>query len=88
MVKGFLLTLPQQNGRVSPRTNSHSDKQSGSPSNMSPTTDKHVGKDKKSPRETNTESHNLKMARMEAKTPSGFGGGIPAKIDEVAEPVE
>ena len=79
-----------QNGRVSPRTNSHSDKNSNSPLSMSPADTKYQGgKDLlKSPKKTNLDSHNFKTARMEAMSSPGFAGGIPAKIEEVAEPPE
>jgi len=46
------------------------------------------GGEKKTPQSINTDSHNAKMARMEAVASSGYGGGIPAKIDEGEEPME
>ena len=42
--------------------------------------------DQKSPQALNADSHNAKMARMEASASQGFGGGIPAKIEEGVEP--
>ena len=39
-----------------------------------------------SPQSLNANSHNAKMARMEATAAQGFGGGIPAKIEEGIEP--
>lgn len=41
---------------------------------------------KRSPQGLNTDSHNAKLARMEAAASQGFGGGIPAKIEEGIEP--
>ena len=41
------------------------------------------------PQQAGGDSHNLKAARMEAQAMAGgFGGGIPAKIEEVSEPAE
>ena len=42
--------------------------------------------DQRSPQALNADSHNAKMARMEATASQGFGGGIPAKIEEGVEP--
>ena len=93
----------KQQGRVSPRTNSHSKEQSGSQSSSSPIDKSRLSPQQIStqgpvggigagvsgaaaagltPKAINTESHNLKTARMEAIASPGFGGGIPAKIDE------
>lgn len=79
-----------QNGRVSPRTSNHSDKQSGSPAR--PTAIAAVecrvlpnalpSADSRSPQDVNADSHAAKMARMEAAASRGYGGGIPAKIEE------
>lgn len=38
-----------------------------------------------SPQVQNIESHNTKVARMEADPSQGFGGGIPPKIEEGIE---
>lgn len=82
-----------QNGRVSPRTSSQSEKQSSSPVHptilaakearvaSSPVTS--LGR--QSPQSLNADSHAAKMARMEAAASQGFGGGIPAKIEEGVE---
>ena len=40
------------------------------------------------PQQANVNSHHAKTARMEAAAMSGFGGGIPAKIEEVSEPAD
>ncbi len=40
----------------------------------------------RSPQGLNADSHNAKMARLEASASHGFGGGIPTKIDEGVEP--
>ena len=42
-------------------------------------------KQQRSPQGLNTDSHNAKTARMEAIASEGFGGGIPAKIEEGVE---
>lgn len=42
--------------------------------------------EKLSPQEANAESHHVKTARMEATAAQGYGGGIPAKIEEGIEP--
>lgn len=42
--------------------------------------------DQRSPQALNADSHHAKMARMEATASQGFGGGIPAKIEEGVEP--
>lgn len=92
----------QQNGRVTPRTSSQvSDKESASPAHSTSLNsvngglDKGTGADKtksvplqqqRSPLTLNADSHNAKMARMEATASQGFGGGIPAKIEEGVEP--
>ena len=39
----------------------------------------------RSPQGLNAESHNTKIARMEADPSQGFGGGIPPKIEEGIE---
>ncbi|KAK4691393.1 hypothetical protein P7C71_g5597, partial [Lecanoromycetidae sp. Uapishka_2] len=39
----------------------------------------------RSPQTLNADSHNAKLARMEASASQGFGGGIPAKIEEGVE---
>ena len=44
--------------------------------------------DQRSPQALNADSHNAKLARMEASASQGFGGGIPAKIEEGIEPGE
>ena len=44
--------------------------------------------DQRSPKALNADSHNAKLARMEASASQGFGGGIPAKIEEDVEPGE
>ena len=91
-----------QNGRVTPRTSSQkSDKESASPArsaslNTITAADQGGGgepklaslQEKRSPQTLNAESHNAKMARMEAMASQGFGGGIPAKIEEGIEPGE
>ena len=38
--------------------------------------------------QASVDSHNAKTARMEAQAMAGYGGGIPAKIEEVNEPAE
>ncbi|KAL9105968.1 MAG: hypothetical protein Q9187_008628, partial [Circinaria calcarea] len=80
----------RQNGRVSPRTSSqHSDKQSASPSHSSPLQPTpSTSPDKKSPQTQNADSHNAKTSRMEAAASQGYGGGIPAKIEEGEEPLD
>lgn len=40
----------------------------------------------RSPQGLNTDSRNAKLARMEAAASQGYGGGIPAKIEEGIEP--
>ena len=40
----------------------------------------------RSPQGLNTDSHNAKLARMEVAASQGYGGGIPAKIEEGIEP--
>ena len=50
---------------------------------MSPT-----GKSWTQPQRANADSHNAKTARMEAQAMAGYGGGIPAKIEEVSEPAD
>ena len=44
--------------------------------------------EKRSPQAANADSHNAKTARMEAASSQGYGGGIPAKIEEGEEPME
>ena len=44
--------------------------------------------EKRSPQSQNIDSHNAKTARMEATASHGFGGGIPAKIEEGDEPLD
>ena len=87
-----------QNGRVTPRTSSQkSDKESASPArsnSLNSTTGADQGADPKSvpmqqqrsPQGMKADSHNAKMARMEAIASQGYGGGIPAKIEEGIEP--
>ncbi|KAF2658080.1 white collar [Lophiostoma macrostomum CBS 122681] len=43
-------------------------------------------RDMRSPAQLNSDSHYAKVARMEASAMDGFGGGIPAKIEEGIEP--
>lgn len=45
-----------------------------------------VAGEKRAPSQSNTDSHAAKLARMEAAPRGGYGGGIPAKIDEAVEP--
>lgn len=42
--------------------------------------------DKRTTTQANIDSHASKLARMEAAAAHGFGGGIPAKIEEAVEP--
>lgn len=89
----------RQNGRVSPRASSQqSDKHSAasqstsSPRQSSPLTTSMMVNDstfpeKRSPQAVNADSHNAKTARMEAASSHGYGGGIPAKIEEDEEPM-
>lgn len=90
-----------QNGRVSPRASSQqSDRHSAasqstsSPRQSSPLTTNMIinestfQTEKRSPQAVNAESHNAKTARMEAASSQGYGGGIPAKIEEGEEPTE
>jgi hypothetical protein len=42
--------------------------------------------DKRVTTQANIDSHAAKLARMEAVATHGFGGGIPAKIEEAVEP--
>ena len=44
--------------------------------------------EKKGAQAQNAESHNAKTARMEATASQGYGGGIPAKIEEADEPYD
>ena len=90
-----------QNGRVSPRASSQqSDKHSAasqstsSPRQSSPLAtnmiinDSPFPREKRSPQAVNTNSHIAKTTRMEAASSQGYGGGIPAKIEEGEEPME
>ena len=91
----------RQNGRVSPRASSQqSDKHSAasqstsSPRQCSPLAsnmminDSTFPPEKRSPQAVNADSHHAKTARMEAASSQGYGGGIPAKIEEGEEPTE
>jgi len=42
--------------------------------------------EKRTPTQSSADSHAAKLARMEATPRGGYGGGIPAKIDEANEP--
>lgn len=44
--------------------------------------------ERRSPQSQNIDSHNAKTARMEATASHGYGGGIPAKIEEGEEPLD
>lgn len=92
------LRWAKENGRVTPRTSSQkSEKDSASPARtdshnpittveqMPDSNSVHM-QDQKSPQALNADSHNAKLARMEACASQGFGGGIPAKIEERVEP--
>ncbi|KAL6721046.1 hypothetical protein ACLMJK_000146 [Lecanora helva] len=94
------LRWAKENGRVTPRTSSQkSDKESGksaSPARtnsygsvpgVDQTLDPRVGhgNQQRSPQGLNADSHNAKTARMEATASQGYGGGIPAKIEEGIE---
>ncbi|KAI9822445.1 MAG: blue light receptor [Pycnora praestabilis] len=91
------LRWAKQNGRVSPRTSSQQS-DGKSPAHSSPLSADILNNennqasssvplvDKKSSRGTNAESHVAKTSRMEAGASQGFGGGIPAKIEEGEEP--
>ena len=79
---------------MSPRNSSQSDKQAGSPAHPTVVTNHEQcnsktlmpNSEKLSPQEANAESHHVKTARMEATAAQGYGGGIPAKIEEGIEP--
>lgn len=94
------LRWAKENGRVTPRTSSQkSDKDSASPAGTNtlnlvtvveqmPDNKSVPAPDQRSPQALNADSHNAKMARMEASASQGFGGGIPPKIEEGIEPGE
>ncbi|KAF2018492.1 white collar-1 transcript variant 2 [Aaosphaeria arxii CBS 175.79] len=42
--------------------------------------------EKRTPQQTSSDSHAAKIARMEGSAPQGYGGGVPAKIEEAVEP--
>ena len=83
---------------MTPRTSSQkSDKESASPArsnSLNSATGVDQGADPKSvpmqqqrsPKAVNADLHNAKLARMEAVASQGYGGGIPAKIEEGIEP--
>lgn len=88
-----------QNGRVTPRTSSQPSDRSTSPTRgnslnaicavgQQATSTAIAAQELKSPQCFNTDSHNAKLARMEAAASRGFGGGIPPKIEEGIEPRE
>ncbi|KAI9725087.1 MAG: hypothetical protein M1812_000363 [Candelaria pacifica] len=93
------LRWAKQNGRVSPRTSSQQSdgKLSASPVHSSPVggdifnsngnpPPSTMQPDRVSPQIANADSHAAKTARMEAIASHGYGGGIPAKIEEGIEP--
>ncbi|MCJ1467960.1 blue light receptor [Pseudocyphellaria aurata] len=88
------LRWAKENGRLSPRTSSQSDKQCESPvQSVVLVTNEQRGpsnslshQERRSPQSVNVDSHNAKAARMEATASQGFGGGIPPKIEEGIEP--
>lgn len=51
------------------------------------TTTTMVPSERVSPMMANADSHAAKTARMEAAASQGYGGGIPAKIEEGIEPI-
>ncbi|KAF2466705.1 white collar [Lindgomyces ingoldianus] len=70
---------PRHNQSILPNTLSDTAVQS-----TIPPTSAHA--EKRSPQQSNTDSHAAKVARMEVAASQGYGGGIPPKIDEGVEP--
>lgn len=91
--EALLIHLLMQNGRVSPRTPqtvepasvlSRSNKEQQGPAIPNPPL--RSPQEQTSSHHSSIDAYNAKIGRYEAMASQGYGGGIPAKIEEGIEP--